>query len=189
MAGPVRSRHPSSPAPPSVSRWPPRVPTSRGVCCRPAKIEQCWFTVQNFFLSPVVRVCLRGGGWLRLSLFKFDFMFEVRVQVRARLEFGFDAMACSEKEHTPFAPFLKRTFSKFPVAFSKFPVAFGVFRGTFLGKGHTGKCSPKRDLRFGVLKTWRFLVFRTDYCSPPKPGPKTSYTRMKTSIHIGWGVE
>ena len=82
-----------------------------------------------------------------MSLFKFDFMFEVRVQVRARLEFGFDAMACSEKEHTPFAPFLKRKFSKFPVAFSKFPVAFGVFRGTFWGKGHTGKCSPKRDLR------------------------------------------
>ena len=28
-----------------------------------------------------------------------------------------------------------------------------VFRGTFRGKGHTGRCSPKRDLRFGVLRT------------------------------------
>ena len=29
----------------------------------------------------------------------------------------------------------------------------GVFRGTFRAKGDTGKCSPKRDLRFGVLRT------------------------------------
>ena len=33
------------------------------------------------------------------------------------------------------------------------PLLDGVFRGTFWGKGHTGKCSPKRDLRFGVLRT------------------------------------
>ena len=42
------------------------------------------------------------------------------------------------------------------------PLWGGVFRDTFEEKGHTGKCSPQRDLRFGVLKTWRFLVFRTD---------------------------
>ena len=33
------------------------------------------------------------------------------------------------------------------------PLWGGVFRGTFRGKGHTGRCSPKRDLRFGVLRT------------------------------------
>ena len=33
------------------------------------------------------------------------------------------------------------------------PLWGGAFRGTFGGKGHTGKCSPKRDLRFGVLRT------------------------------------
>ena len=32
------------------------------------------------------------------------------------------------------------------------PVWGGVFRGTFEGKGHTGKCSPQRDLRFGLLR-------------------------------------
>ena len=63
----------------------------------------------------------------------------------------------------------------FVVARRARPLWGGVFRGTFGGKGHTGKCSPKRDLRFGVLRTALGAISNKNQQKPTTYAQKHSF--------------